>query len=162
MLDKKISETKSQLANYKLNNWLVSKKDLYLLPPWRFEEWCSRFLQKMGYSDMQIFSNRSEGEKNIVCKHGCSPVYVECFQTYVEEGKIDRDNYYGKVGRPAIQKLVGTMFHDSVKSGVVMTTGYFSKEAEDYVKTLPEDYEVMLINGDMLSMKHWEFIHNEI
>lgn len=49
---------------------------------------------------------------------------------------------------PEIQKFVGTLHGQRAKKGVFITTGIFTKEAEQYVSTI--DPKVVLIDGSRL------------
>ncbi len=53
------------------------------------------------------------------------------------------------VGRPEIQKFVGTLAGKKAKKGVFITTSRFSKDAEEFVKNI--DTRVVLIDGRMLA-----------
>ena len=55
----------------------------------------------------------------------------------------------GTVGRPEIQKFVGALHGKRAKKGVFITTGKFSEEALDYVRTI--DPKVILIDGRLLA-----------
>lgn len=160
MLKNKTENLNRELRLIKRDNWIVSKKDLYNLPSWEFDKWCASLLSKMGYDDMKIISEHIDGGKDIICTKDDSIAYIECIQKSAADGKIDRDECYEKVGRPDIQKFVGNMLHDNIKDGIVLTTGYFSTEANEYVKSLPEDFNVQTMDGDSLSMKHLQLIKN--
>ena len=62
---------------------------------------------------------------------------------------LQAKRWQGTVGRPEIQKFVGALHGQRAKKGVFITTGTFSKEADDYVKTI--DPKVVLIDGRKLS-----------
>jgi restriction system protein len=52
------------------------------------------------------------------------------------------------VGRPELQKFVGALYGKIVKKGVFNTTGIFTNDAIEYVKTI--DPKVILIDGRRL------------
>lgn len=73
----------------------------------------------------------------------------------IKEDKLGLDVIYlqakrwqGSVGRPEIQKFVGALHGQRAKKGVFITTGTFSREAEQYVATI--DPKVVLIDGKHL------------
>ena len=55
----------------------------------------------------------------------------------------------GTVGRPEVQKFVGALHGKSEKKGVFITTGKFSEDAHDYVRSI--DPKVILIDGKALA-----------
>jgi restriction system protein len=66
------------------------------------------------------------------------------------------DNFDSQVGRPVTQKLAGAMLADGVKKGLIITTATFSDEARKYVKKLPKEYEIQLMDGDELMQKLYQ------
>lgn len=74
----------------------------------------------------------------------------------IKEDKLGLDVIYlqakrweGTVGRPEIHKFVGALHGKRAKKGVFITTGRFSEEAQEYVKTI--DPKVILIDGKSLA-----------
>lgn len=172
----------------RMYRWLVSKRDMITVSDSDFEMWCANFIKRMGYRKLKITSERRNGKKDIVCSKDNEKVYIicrrNCVQGFFDEESdsdsayspvkkkkanydlsdinLDDDSSFGKIGRPFIQEFVGLMHHDNIKKGLILTTGYFSKEAIDYVSTLPEDYKIELIDGDNLMLKHWQLLKNII
>jgi len=73
----------------------------------------------------------------------------------IKEDKLGLDVIYiqakrwqGSVGRPEIHKFVGALYGQKAKKGVFITTGTFTKDAEQYVSTI--DPKVVLIDGKSL------------
>ena len=54
-----------------------------------------------------------------------------------------------KVGRPDIQKFVGSLTGESATKGVFVTTSDFSKDAHDYINRV--QHRIVLINGSQLA-----------
>jgi restriction system protein len=74
----------------------------------------------------------------------------------IKEDKLGLDVIYiqakrweNTVGRPDIQKFVGSLVGNHANKGVFITTSSFSKDAIDFVKTI--QHKVILIDGVMLS-----------
>lgn len=74
----------------------------------------------------------------------------------IKEDKLGLDVIYiqakrweGSVGRPEIQKFVGSLVGNHANKGVFITTSFFSKDAENFVKTI--QHKVVLINGETLA-----------
>jgi restriction system protein len=80
----------------------------------------------------------------------------------IKEDKLGLDVIYlqakrwdGTVGRPEIQKFVGALHGKRAKKGVFITTGRFSGEAQEYVKSI--DPKVILIDGKDLANRMIDF-----
>jgi restriction system protein len=52
------------------------------------------------------------------------------------------------VGRPEIQKFVGALQGQRAKKGIFITTGFFSKEAHEFISKI--DTKIVLIDGKQL------------
>mgnify|MGYP003655074468 CR=1 FL=1 len=65
---------------------------------------------------------------------------------YIQAKRYALDN---KIGRPDIQKFVGSLTGESATKGVFVTTSDFSKEAHDYVQRVQQ--RIVLINGNKLA-----------
>jgi restriction system protein len=109
-----------------------------------FEHLVVKLLVKMGYGgsikDAGLAMGRSgdEGIDGIIKedKLGLDVIYIQA------------KRWQGSVGRPEVQKFVGALHGQRAKKGVFITTGSFTKDAEQYVSTI--DPKVVLINGDRL------------
>lgn len=148
LLDKAF-EVYSQNKTEKNNReWLkygfLSKHDLHHLDPFEFEKWCAEFLEKLGYTDVVVTSERIDGGKDIICKYNGEIVYVEC-KRYLDDPETPF-----QVSRDIVQKLVGAMVGDGIHHGIIITTGIITDRSIEYVKNLPEEYKVDLIDGDTL------------
>jgi restriction system protein len=62
---------------------------------------------------------------------------------YIQAKKWD-----GFVGRPEIQKFAGALQGQRAKKGIFITTGYFSKEAQEFISNI--DTKIVLIDGEEL------------
>lgn len=149
---------KEDILTNRMFNWIISKKDLGKIRDGEFENWCIFLLKRLGYHNFKIISERSEGGMDIICYKDNDKFYVACVKNSVKD--LDDDSTYTHLGRPYIQEFMGLMYHDKIMNGLIMTTGYFSSPAIDYVSTLPDKYKIELIDGDTLTLKHWELLPN--
>ena len=109
-----------------------------------FEHLVVKLLVKMGYGgsikDAAQAMGRSgdEGIDGIIKedKLGLDVIYIQA------------KRWQGSVGRPEIQKFVGALHGQRAKKGVFITTGTFTRDAEQYVSTI--DPKVVLIDGSRL------------
>jgi hypothetical protein len=119
-----------------------------------FLYWCGELLKDIGYSDIEYVCSKAYKCNDIVCYEGKDSVYVECMLlTNIETDSIMDEDLWEKVDRPFAQKFVGTLLHDQVNKGIIITTGGFSDDAKEYVDSLPKDITVKLIDGYELTKK---------
>jgi restriction endonuclease Mrr len=131
------------LSRYYLNN---------NLSPSKFEEWCKYILENMHYKNLKNVSESIEGGINLISINNNIPTYISTRLYGLQPGeKGNTNDNYIKVGRPEIQKFVGALVHDKVYNGVIITTGDFTGEAVEYVKSLPNEYLIVLLDGIALT-----------
>lgn len=109
-----------------------------------FEHLVVKLLVKMGYGGSIKDAGQSMGKSG-----------DEGIDGIIKEDKLGLDVIYiqakrwqGSVGRPEVQKFVGALHGQRAKKGVFITTGAFTKDAEQYVSTI--DPKVVLIDGSRL------------
>lgn len=75
----------------------------------------------------------------------------------IKEDKLGLDVIYiqakrweGTVGRPVVQAFAGSLMGLNARKGVLITTSHFSREAKDYVVSLPNT-KIVLIDGQELA-----------
>ena len=108
-----------------------------------FEDLVVDLMVAMGYGGSrstageQIKRTNDEGIDGIINedKLGLDVIYLQAKRWTKDSG----------IGRPEIQKFVGALHGKRAKKGVFITTGHFSKNAYDYVKTI--ERKVILIDG---------------
>jgi hypothetical protein len=177
------------ILDNRMYNWLISKKDLVTISDEKFEKWCAFLLKRLGYNNIKIVSERYQGGKDIICSKDKQMFYVVCirnsiknpdfedetldiYKTYsIKNNKnsnipndvnLNDDGSYEKLGRPFVQEFMGLMYHDKISNGIILSTGYFSTPAIEYSSTLPNDYKIELIDGDNLTLKHWQLLKNRV
>ena len=64
---------------------------------------------------------------------------------YIQAKRYDKTN---SVGRPSLQKFVGSLTGESATKGVFVTTSSFSSQAIEYLKTVQQ--RVVTIDGNRL------------
>lgn len=110
-----------------------------------FENLVVDLLLAMGYGGSRI----DAGE--ITAKSGDGGI-----DGVIKEDKLGLDSVYiqakrweNVVGRPIVQAFVGALEGRRARKGVLITTSYFTDEAEHYVKNI--DKRVVLIDGETLA-----------
>ena len=110
-----------------------------------FESLVVDLMVAMGYGGSRSDAGQSIGQSG-----------DEGIDGIIKEDRLGLDVIYlqakrweGTVGRPEIQKFVGALQGKRAKKGVFITTGKFSEEAHDYVKSI--DPKVILIDGKSLA-----------
>lgn len=121
--------------------------ELFAVSPARFEQLILDVLSAMGFGGGKL-SNKTltpisgdGGIDGIINEDalGLDAVYIQA-KRYAPENKI---------GRPDIQKFVGSLTGESATKGVFVTTSDFSREAHDYVQRVQQ--RIVLINGKKLA-----------
>lgn len=109
-----------------------------------FEQLVVQLLLKMGYG-------RAGGNGEAIGKSG-----DEGIDGVITEDRLGLEMVYlqakrweGTVGRPEIQKFVGALHGQRARKGVFITTGSFSSEASNYVRSI--DPRIALIDGAQLA-----------
>ena len=153
-----------RLKTYHKVNWykfaFLSRKHLVKLSNGVFENWCVNFLERQGYRDVTIFSVWNDNKyKTITCLSQNEMVYVFCKHT---KEITEIEDSYEKLGRPELQKFIGTLEHDNVSKGIVITTGDFTPEANEYAQDLPERITLQLFDGSNLIEEHQKFREKEV
>jgi hypothetical protein len=119
-----------------------------------FLYWCGQFLSDEGFTDIEYTCNKEDKCNDILCYKDREPVYVQCrlLGNIIKDSAVQED-HWESMGRPDLQKFVGTMIHDDIHQGIVLTTGDFTGEAMAYAGSLPERIAVDLIDGKELTKK---------
>jgi restriction system protein len=131
--------------NAALRDDLVSV--LYDLPPARFERLIVDVLQAMGFGGGRTergFVTKSAGDGGIDGIIHEDALGLDA--VYVQAKRYAPDN---KIGRPDIQRFVGSLTGESATKGVFVTTSAFSKEALEYVNRVQQ--RIVLIDGQRLA-----------
>ena len=110
-----------------------------------FENLVVDLIVAMGYGGSRSDAGQSIGQSG-----------DEGIDGIIKEDRLGLDVIYlqakrweGTVGRPELQKFVGALHGKRARKGVFITTGKFSDEASDYVKSI--DPKVILIDGKSLA-----------
>lgn len=110
-----------------------------------FEKLVVQLLLKMGYGGSRPDAGQAVGRAG-----------DEGIDGLISEDRLGLDVVYlqakrwdGSVGRPEIQKFVGSLHGKRAKKGVFITSGSFSSDAKAYVERI--DPKVVLIDGSRLA-----------
>jgi HJR/Mrr/RecB family endonuclease len=148
---KEIRNRKEYIEDLKFG--VLTKKDLHNYTPYEFEHWCAEFIEKQGFIDISVTESSQDGGKDIVCQKGTDTYYIECKRySYSKNAEL-------KVDIGIARKLVGSMEANGIKNGLIITTGYATSEAIEYLNTLPKDYQVSIIDGDELAKQYLAIKH---
>lgn len=134
----------------RLKSDLLNINDLHNLSPKEFEYWCANFLEKEGFTDITVTCSGADGGKDIVCKKDDGIYYVEC------KRYANSDSTYNFVDTEIPRKLIGAMRGDNIKNGIIITTSKVTKEAENYINSLPEPYSLTLYDGEAIIKEYKE------
>jgi len=116
-----------------------------------FENLVVDLMVAMGYGGSRADAGKSIGQSG-----------DEGVDGIIKEDRLGLDVIYlqakrweGTVGRPEIQKFVGALHGKRSKKGVFITTGKFSEEAREYVRSI--DPKVILLDGKELAQYMIDF-----
>jgi restriction system protein len=116
-----------------------------------FEKLVVDLMVAMGYGGSRVDAGKSVGQSG-----------DEGIDGIIKEDRLGLDVIYlqakrweGTVGRPEIQKFVGALHGKRAKKGVFITTGKFSEEAREYVRSI--DPKVILLDGKDLAQYMIDF-----
>lgn len=104
-----------------------------------FEKLCADIFERAGYGKATVTPKSGDGGKDIIFRKANGEIiYAEC------------KHYLGsRVGRPVIQKLHSAMITGNASSGLVITSGKFSPDAEEYVRQ--NNIPIKLVDLSLLS-----------
>ncbi|MBC7348457.1 MAG: restriction endonuclease [Candidatus Aminicenantes bacterium] len=136
-------EKNAKLINDLLADELLEK--VKKMSPNFFENLVLELLLKMGYGGALKEAGSLTGSPG-----------DEGIDGIIKEDKLGLDMIYlqakrwdNVVGRPEIQKFAGALLGKKASKGIFITTSYFSKDAEEYAKSL--DKKIVLIDGKKLA-----------
>lgn len=111
----------------------------------QFEKWLAKLLALKGFKVVEVTRGQKDSGKDIVVRNNMGQtVYVECKLSSPEQWDTPVD-------QTVAQKLVGAMLADSVRYGLIITTGVVSDAAKDYLNQVNKvGYQVKYIDGDAL------------
>jgi hypothetical protein len=137
-----------------------------------FVDWCDRYLEHQGYTRQNIISRKnykpeskdSDVKGNIadmiyLDNSNNTSVYVQCILLKQSDNisAANEDNW-PKVGRPDMQKAVGSMAKEDIYKGIIITTGDITDEALEYANTLPKLYLLEILQGHKLAELHRKLV----
>ena len=134
-LDELLSNYKEELtaqaeANKNKIDLDTRVEELYSLSPREFEEYTQQLLKYMGYENVVLTPYANDKGVDLFCERNGQMIAVQC------------KKYKGTVGSPEIISFLGAMSNAQVDSGIFITTGMFTFEAEALAAKNP----ILLIN----------------
>ncbi|MBS4893837.1 MAG: restriction endonuclease [Veillonella parvula] len=97
------------------NEYLLETVDINALDDRDFEIFCAEVFKKQGF-EVELTKATGDYGRDIILNNS---IYVEC----------KRFNKKGSVGRPILQKLLGSMDMFGINKGIIITTGKYSNTA---------------------------------
>lgn len=119
--------------------------ELREMNPFEFEHYVADLFRLKGYV-ATVTKKSGDGGKDIILTKDNTNALVEC-------KRFNKP----KVTRPDIQKFHSALIDYNANDGFFITTGYFTKPAEEYAK----DKNIHLINGEALLNIIEEVTHKE-
>lgn len=147
MLLKAIYPILNRLTKYKEQNYnfslKVKKENINKLSRFEFEGFC-KWLFDGNSNILSIedpYSDLSSGADFILNTLDSEKIYVKCKRNIKEDTLT--------IGLDPCQSLVGAMVSDNVKEGIIITIGFVSEAAKDYIKSINSNTDFTLTIIDM-------------
>lgn len=130
MTFERLTLTRTQKEKFKKIRRL---EQLQRLDPVEFEQFCGYLYERQGYKAHMTATSGDEGV-DLLLTTGKRKKVVQC------------KRYQGSVGQPTVRDMYGTMLHTKSVAAAVVTTGRFTRAAEDWAANKPID----LVDGHEL------------
>ncbi len=149
---------------YQLKHKLTSRFYLSQLYDYEFIDYCKYFLENMGFKNIEYNSNHSKNGVIFNCQSVTGETfYISAYQSFLNDERGENvSDIYTKIGKPYIQLLLGSMIHDGVKNGMIITNGDFTESALQFSRTLPSDYYIKPLDGINLSKHSWNLYYRNL
>lgn len=128
----------SSTIKRQLNTGLVQMLDH--LSPREFEEYCQFLMMSLYRCKVDLTQQTGDGGRDLLVHHSTGLWIIEC-----------KHSPNGTIGRPVVQKLHSATLTSNSCHALIITTGRFSKDAENYAQNLT-DVDIKLI--DMAKLAH--------
>lgn len=125
-----------------------------------FLKWCGKLLTSLQFKNITFLNDFYPGSVNIIAYYENEKVYISSKLYGYENDFMLHENStfedynlpkkYKHITKNDIQIFLGSMIHDNVKKGIIMTTGDISQESLDFLEVLPKEYNIELIDGQSL------------
>lgn len=117
---------------------------MYDINPRKFEELIASILNDFGF-EIELTKATRDGGRDIIARIKNS---VTSFLTYVECKRYAPDN---KIGVELIRSVTGVLYLDKPAKSIIVTTGFFTKDAKEVAKKIENQLELK----DFNDIKHW-------
>jgi len=153
-----IINSKYKIEWYKYG--FLSRKDLVKLTPIEFKKWCTSFMERSGYYNV-VQDNFSSITNNnyFYCRKDNVRYYVLCHLT---EEKDEKEDDYEEFSRSQFQRFIGTLEHDRISHGIILTTGDLSKDSIGYFNSIPKRFHIEVIDGINLNKAYRKLRNKEV
>lgn len=141
---------------------LTSRYILSQLTDLEYQDFCFDFLKDLDYKNIKQISENYEGGVTFIAdKHNINNKYIHCFKANKKKESNNIDDY-SSIGRPAVQKLIGAMVKNNISNAVIITNGDLTQESMEYIKTLPQKYNIKLFTATDFSKSCWSIRQNNV
>lgn len=109
-------------------------EDLLAMTPEAFEALIAKLFESYGHETQVAGGNGDHGVDVVVMTKEGEKWIVQC------------KRYSGSVGEPVVRDLYGTMLHEEAQQAYLITTGSFTRQAQEWVQEKP----IVLYDGEGL------------
>lgn len=129
----------------RLKNGIICSRDLFNLNDKDFGIWCLKFLENKRYHNVRIIEYSENHNISISCSKQKENYIIHC-KKYCY-GIIPKD----MIDKYDIRNLLGEMSANDVFNGIIITSGKSSLFLKKYLKTIPKEYKIKIIDRDTLN-----------
>jgi hypothetical protein len=157
---------RQQVSNnlFKWKDGRLDLKDIHGLSQRQFEYWCGEFIIKFGYTDINQSPMGPDGGVDIVCNLKDDIFYVQCKRySYGKNAKFVVDskvceNLVGAMKAKVCELPESKGSDTKITRGMIITTGRITNEAIQFIKTLPDEYKIEVIDGNDI-LERYAFLY---
>ncbi len=147
-IEENIISLKEQISEKKIENGILSIKDLQKNNYDRFLKAIKFYLSTHNYENIIIFKDNSPELTNLKGILTEDNVYITCIQNDMINDS-DNDGIFTFTTKKEVESFLGRMITNDCKKGLLINNTSFSEDARDFVRILnnSSNYEIKLVDG---------------
>ena len=130
------------------NSNIMLIDELHNLTREEFRRWCISYLYKNYNYEFSEYHQSGDGNRDFVCIKDDSKIYINCIK-YSSSRNIKE-----RIDVEHIKRLLALMESKALKKSLIITTGYVTKEAYNYIKALPKEYSIDIFEREKFNTEY--------
>lgn len=136
-----------QLLKEKNSN-IILIDELCNLTGEEFRRWCINYLDKNYNYKFGEYDYSRDENRDFICVKDNSKIYVNCIKY------SSNKNMKEIIEVEHIKRLLAIMESKALKKSLIITTGYVTKEAYSYIKSLPKEYSIDIFERGKFTIEY--------